>query len=163
MNRLSTMELSEWLEKAASLTWNALNAMGKGNARLTSIKWLQQLATYSVPEIFKAIAFCIQYQLQCLAINCSVKVLLYCTNMVFVYLILHCLKNSYEVKSVSDDLMKAMKEGTENYSNCNPQPVAMNVVNDHAYIWLTMIIRCQLQRCNPLLLCLRGFVSIWIT
>ena len=43
------------------------------------------------------------------------------------------LKNPNEAKSVSDDLMKAMKEGTENNANCNPQPAALNVENDHAY------------------------------
>ena len=29
--------------------------------------------------------------------------------------------------------MNAMKEGMENNANCNPQPAALNVVNDHAY------------------------------
>ena len=42
-------------------------------------------------------------------------------------------KTLNEAKSVSGDLMKAMKEGMENNANCNPQPAALNVVNDHAY------------------------------
>ena len=43
------------------------------------------------------------------------------------------LKNPNEAKSVSDDLMKAMKKGMENNANCNPQPAALNFENAHAY------------------------------
>ena len=43
------------------------------------------------------------------------------------------LKNPNEAKSVSDDLMKAMKKGMENNANCIPQPAALNVENDRAY------------------------------
>ena len=60
------------------------------------------------------------------------KVLLYCINLC-IFVSYSSLKNLIEAKSVPDDLMKAMKEGTENNANCNPQPAALNVEKDHAY------------------------------